>query len=169
MDKVYKYILYILWSIGIITIGFIVYNYFYINNKPALLGAFGILISAFLASITMARSYAQNERFNKEEKDNNTFKIKKFALLAALDIYCAYYKSEKSLQILRELKHEYTDRIELSSELLKDFYDDLYIAVTILYEEPEEPITGDVALANNRLIEQANLLKIKHPFKMVIN
>ena len=93
MDKYYKYILYTLWLIGIITIGFITYKYFCIKNNSALLGAFGILISAFLASVTMARSYAQNERFNQEEKNNNEFKIKKLALLAALDIYHAYYQN----------------------------------------------------------------------------
>ncbi|WP_434636651.1 hypothetical protein MLC35_09010 [Sulfurimonas sp. NW7] len=167
MDKQYKYILYILWLTGIITIGFIIYKYFCIENNSTLLGAFGILISAFLASVTMARSYAQNERFNQEEKNNNEFKIKKFALLSALDIYHAYNQSDNSLETLRELKHEYADRIEISSELLKEFYDDLYLAVDLLYEDPEEVIITKVSLANNRLLTQADLLQIRHPFKRI--
>ncbi|MDY0316065.1 MAG: hypothetical protein RBR32_13415 [Bacteroidales bacterium] len=115
----------------------------------------------------MARSYAQNERFKKEEKDNNEFKIKKFAILAALDIYYAYYKQDDSLKTLREVKHEYADRIELSSELLKDFYNDLYLAIELLYEETEEPIISKVATANNKLIEKAESLKITHPFTTI--
>jgi len=167
MNKIYGGIIYILWLIGIITIGFIVYEYFCVDNNVSLLGAFGILISAFLASVTMARSYAQNERFKKEEKDNNEFKIKKFAILAALDIYYAYYKQDDSLKTLREVKHEYADRIELSSELLKDFYNDLYLAIELLYEETEEPIISKVATANNKLIEKAESLKITHPFTTI--
>lgn len=164
MDKVYRYILYMLWLTGIVTIGFIVYKYFCVDDNASLLGAFGVLISAFLASITMARTYAQNERFKKEEKLNSEFKIKKFALLAALDIFYAYSQQDNSLETLRELKDEYADRIEQSSELLKDFYDDLYLAVNILYEASEEHIISRVTLANNNLIEQANLLGIRHPF-----
>ncbi len=167
METFYKNILYLLWLIGFVTIIFIMHEYFCVEQDTPLLGAFGVLISAFLASVTMARSYAQNERFKKEEKDNNDFKIKKFAILAALDIYYAYYKNDESLKTLRELKHEYADRIEISSELLSDFYNDLYLAIELLYEEPEDPIISQVALANNRLIEQANVLKITHPFEMI--
>ncbi len=167
MDKVYEGFLYILWLVGAVTIGFIVYEYFCVNKNASLLGAFGILISAFLASVTMARSYAQNERFKKEEKENNEFKIKKFAILAALDIYYAYSQHDDSLNALREVKHEYADRIELSSELLRDFYHDLYLAVELLYEEPEKTIISKVALANNSLIEKAKLLKITHPFTTI--
>jgi len=167
MDKYYKYILYTLWSIGIITIIFITYRYFCIENNSSLLGAFGILISAFLASVTMARSYAQNERFNQEEKKNNEFKIKKFALLAALDIYHAYSQNDNSLENLRECKHKYADRIEMSSELLKEFYNDLYLAVELLYEEPEKAIITEVSKSNNRLITEADLLQIRHPFTRI--
>ena len=170
MDKIYGSIVWLLWLIGIITIGFIIYQYFCVDDNASLLGAFGILISAFLASVTMARSYAQNERFKKEEKDNNNLKVKKFAILAALDIYYAYYKNDNSLQTLKEVKHEYADRIEQSSELLKDFYNDaLYLAIELLYEEQDEPIISKVALANNTLIQQAKSLEITHPFKKIEN
>ena len=62
MCRVYRYSLFMLWSVGIATGVLIVYQYFCIDAKASLLGAFAILISAFLASVTMARSYAQSER-----------------------------------------------------------------------------------------------------------
>jgi len=167
MDKIYKNTLYILWIIGVVTIGFILYKYFCIKQESSLLSSFGIIISAFLASVIMARSYAQNERFKTEEKDDNEFKIKKFALLSALDTFCAYSQNDGSLKTLQEIKHEYINRIEISSELLKEVYDNLYLAIELLYEEQEEVIITKVASANNKLIEQANLLEIKHPFKMI--
>jgi len=168
MDKIYRCAIYVLWLIGIITIGFILYQYFFVKDNASLLGAFGILISAFLASVTMARSYSQNERFKKEKQDNNDFKIKKFAILAALDIYYAYNKQDNSLQTLKEVKHEYADRIEQSSELLKDYYNDtLYLAIELLYADKDEPIISKVALENNKLIQQAKSLEITHPFKTI--
>lgn len=169
-EKVYAIVVYLLWLIGIVTIVFIIKQYFFVDFKPSLLGAFGILISAFLASVTMARSYAQNERFKKEEKDNDDFKIKKFAILAALDIYYAYYKQDNSLYALKEVKHEYANRIEQSSELLKEYYTDaLYLAIELLYEDQEEVVISKVALANNKLIQQAKLLEITHPFSEIQN
>jgi hypothetical protein len=144
-----------------------VHEYFCVQKNISLLGAFGILISAFLASVTMARSYAQNEKFKKEEKDNNEFKIKKFAILAALDIYYAYYKNDNSIKTLKGLKHEYADRIEISSELLSEFYNDLYLAVELLYEESDEQIISKVASANNKLITEAESLKITHLFEKI--
>jgi hypothetical protein len=167
MKKPYAYAIYILWFIGIITIIFIMYEYFRVDNNVSLLSAFGILISAFLASVTMARSYDQNERFKTEEKNNNEFEIKKFAILAALDIFYSYYKQDDSLKVLKEVKHEYANRIERSSELLKKIYNDLYLAIELLYEDPEEPIITEVAAANNRIIEKAKSLNITHPFKTI--
>ena len=43
----------------------------------------------------------------------------------------------------------------------------MYLAVVLLYEEPEEPIITKVTLANDKLIEEAKALNITHPFELL--
>lgn len=73
-----KFMLKFLWFIGFVVAGYIVYEYFCYGREVSLLGAFAILISAGIASMSVMRSIKASE----DQQTRNAIKNKRSTLLA---------------------------------------------------------------------------------------
>lgn len=113
--KVYSVAIWMFWFVGFITGSYIVYM-FYKEQDTSILGAFAILISAFLASVTMARSFNQT----KEEHELKLRQIKRKAIYATLELMYSVLEPENCPEYTLGNYLELINRVEDSSGILDD-------------------------------------------------